>query len=224
TRNWWCDSPRSGPRRCARNTRGWNRPETSDPPMKHNGSAYVAIVIAALTAYFVYQWWFNPARAIKRRLGEVAAALSVPAPDSDIARVERLAQLREYLAEDVRIEVAGAQAVSSRQAALALVAAFPPPPPGAGRRERAVHRYAGERRLGRSGAGVADGRGVHPRPPDWRAIDRHARCHGDAGAPRRGGGDYERGVAAAPDASLVLGMIQRPVSSPSPVSSARCPV
>ncbi|HKB09801.1 MAG TPA: hypothetical protein VKD69_04065 [Vicinamibacterales bacterium] len=99
--------------------------------MKHNGSAYVAIVIAALTAYFVYQWWFNPARAIKRRLGEVAAALSVPAPDSDIARVERLAQLREYLAEDVRIEVAGAQAVSSRQAALALVGAFRPAPGGA---------------------------------------------------------------------------------------------
>lgn len=95
--------------------------------MRSNGSVYVAAVIAALAAYFTYQWWFNPARAIKQRLGQVAAALSVPAPDSDIARLERLAALRRYLADEVRVDVAGAQPVASREAVLAIVASLRPP-------------------------------------------------------------------------------------------------
>jgi len=98
--------------------------------MKSNGSIYVAVVIAALAGYFTYQWWFNPARAIKRRLGEVAAALSVPAPDSDIARIERLAQLRNFLADDVRIEFRGAQPIETRDAVLAIVGSFRPAPGG----------------------------------------------------------------------------------------------
>jgi len=98
--------------------------------MRSNGSVYVAIVIAALFGYFVYQWWFNPARAIKQRLGAVAAALSVPAPDSDIARVERLAELRRYLADDVRVDVGGAQPLTSREAVLGAVAGFRPAPGG----------------------------------------------------------------------------------------------
>jgi len=98
--------------------------------MRSNGSVYVAAVIAALAGYFTYQWWFNPARAIKQRLGQVAAALSVPAPDSDIARLERLAALRRYLADDVRVDVAGAQPVASRDAVLALVGSLRPPSGG----------------------------------------------------------------------------------------------
>jgi Domain of unknown function (DUF4440) len=94
--------------------------------MKSNGSVYVAAVLLVLIGYFAYQWWFNPARAIKQRLGDVAAALSVPAPDSDIARIERLAELRRYLADDVRVDVGGAQPVTSRDAVLGLVASFKP--------------------------------------------------------------------------------------------------
>jgi hypothetical protein len=94
--------------------------------VKTNGSVYVAVVVAALAGYFTYQWWYNPARAIKRRLGEVAAALSVPAPDSDIARLERLAELRKYLADDVRVEVHGAQPIVSRDAVLAFVGSLRP--------------------------------------------------------------------------------------------------
>jgi len=94
--------------------------------VKSNGSVYVAVVIAALVGYFAYQWWFNPARAIKRRLGEVAAALSVPAPDSDIARLERLAQLRSFLADEVRVEIRGTQPIVSRDAILAIVGSFRP--------------------------------------------------------------------------------------------------
>ncbi len=98
--------------------------------MKSNGSVYVAAVFAALAGYFVYQWWFNPARAIKQRLGQVAAALSVPAADSDIARLERLAVLRRYLADDVRVDIGEAQPVASRDAAVGAVAALRPPAGG----------------------------------------------------------------------------------------------
>ena len=99
--------------------------------MKTNGSVYVAIVVALLVGYFSYQWWFNPARAVKRRLGDVAAALSIPAEDSDIGRIARLAQLRRYLAENVRVHAgASAPEVTSRDVVLGIVGAFTPPPGG----------------------------------------------------------------------------------------------
>jgi hypothetical protein len=99
--------------------------------MKTNGSVYVAIVVALLVGYFSYQWWFNPARAVKRRLGDVAAVLSIPAEDTDIGRVTRVAQLRRYLADDIHVRAgASAQAVTSRDVVLGIVAAFIPPPGG----------------------------------------------------------------------------------------------
>jgi len=93
--------------------------------MKANGSVYVAVVFAALFGYFGYQWWFNPARMVKHRLGEVAAALSVPEHETDIARVARLARLRGYLAEDLRVK-AGAEEIRSRDAAVGLAAGWKP--------------------------------------------------------------------------------------------------
>src|SRR5260221_14729153 len=98
--------------------------------MRSIGSVYVAAVIAALAAYFTYQWWFNPARAIKQRLGQVAAALSVPAPDSDIARLERLAALRRDLPAEGRADVAGAPPGASPRAVPPAVP-HPRPPGGA---------------------------------------------------------------------------------------------
>ena len=94
--------------------------------VKSNGSVYVAVVFAALFSYFGYQWWFNPARAAKQRLGEVAAALSVPENETDIARIGRLAQLRKYLDEDLRLRV-GADEIRSRDAAVGLAAGWKPP-------------------------------------------------------------------------------------------------
>ena len=91
------------------------------------GSSYVVLVFLALFGYFGYQWWFNPARVVKHRLGAVAAALSVPESETEIARIARLAQLRSYLAEDVRIR-AGAQQIDSRDAAIAVAAAWRPQP------------------------------------------------------------------------------------------------
>ena len=92
-----------------------------------NGSVYVAIVFAVLIGYFGYQWWLNPARAVKRRLGEVAATLSMPASESQMARVARLAQLRRYLAETIhaRVGVSGRE-LTSRDEVLAAAAGWRP--------------------------------------------------------------------------------------------------
>ncbi len=99
--------------------------------MRSNGSAYVLIAGAVIVGYLGYQLWFNPARAVKRRLGEVAVALSIPADDTEIARITRLARLRRYLADDIHVrdEVTGRE-LTSRDAVLAIVATWTPPPPG----------------------------------------------------------------------------------------------
>ncbi len=89
------------------------------------GSAYVAVVFALLFTYFGYQWWFNPSRAVKQRLGEVAATLSVPEGETDVARIARLARLRRYLADDLRV-LAGAQDIRSRDTAVAIAAGWKP--------------------------------------------------------------------------------------------------
>jgi hypothetical protein len=94
--------------------------------LKSNGSVYVAVVFAALFGYFGYQWWFNPARAAKQRLGEVAFALSVPENESDVARIGRLAQLRKYLDDDLRLKI-GTEEIRSRDAALGIAAGWKPP-------------------------------------------------------------------------------------------------
>jgi hypothetical protein len=100
--------------------------------MKQNGSIYVALVVVAVTGYFTYQWWFNPSRAIKRQLGELAAALSVPDGEGDVARVARFAQLKHFFAEDVRARQGPPPApeITSRDAFLAVVANWPAPPGG----------------------------------------------------------------------------------------------
>jgi hypothetical protein len=97
--------------------------------MKSSGSIYVGATFALLAAYFSYQWWFNPSRALKRQMGEVAAALSVPAGESDVARIARLAQLGRHLADNVRVR-AGAAELSSRDAILGAVNAWKPPATG----------------------------------------------------------------------------------------------
>jgi hypothetical protein len=57
-----------------------------------------------------------------RQLGELAAKLSAPANEADLARVTRTAQLRRYLAPDVRIRfgIDGPE-ITSRDALLAAV-------------------------------------------------------------------------------------------------------
>ena len=96
--------------------------------MKANGSVYVTVVFAALVGYFSYQWWFNPHRAVKRRLGNLAATLSVPAGEAELGHVARLAQLRRYLADSIHIRAGRSfPELSSRDAVMAAVGGWTPP-------------------------------------------------------------------------------------------------
>jgi hypothetical protein len=98
--------------------------------MRTNGSLYVSVVLALLVGYFSYQWWFNPRRAIKRQLGELAATLSVPPNGSgEMDRLARIARLRNYFSPDVRI-AAGRTSITSRDALIAAVGAWRAPEGG----------------------------------------------------------------------------------------------
>jgi hypothetical protein len=95
--------------------------------MRTNGSVYVAAVFTLLVGYFAYQWWFNPSRAVKRRLGEVAAALSATSAEGEVDRLARLARLRRFLAPDIRVRAGDPPYdIASRDAVLALVGGFRP--------------------------------------------------------------------------------------------------
>jgi SnoaL-like domain len=95
--------------------------------MTSNGSKYVTVVFALLVGYFSYQWWFNQNRVVKRRLGELAATLSVPAQEADLERLARLARLRDYLADDVKVRSGrSGPELSSREAVMATAASWKP--------------------------------------------------------------------------------------------------
>ena len=96
--------------------------------MKSSGSKYVSIVLILLVGYFSYQWWFNPRRAIKRQLGELAATLSVPTSGTEIDRIARIARLRNYFAPDVTISLGpSGPTLTSRDALVGAVASWNPP-------------------------------------------------------------------------------------------------
>jgi len=99
--------------------------------MKSQGSIYVSVVLAALAGYFAYQWWFNPNRIIKQRLGEVASALSAPPAEDDIARLARVARLRRYLDDRIHVRVGrGGPELSSRDEAVGAAAGWKTPSAG----------------------------------------------------------------------------------------------
>jgi hypothetical protein len=100
--------------------------------MRRNGSIYVSLVVALLAGYFTYQWWYNPRRVIKRQLGELAAALSVPEEgEGDVDRLARVARLRNYFAPDVRLTLGtSGREITSRDELLAAVRGWRPSPGG----------------------------------------------------------------------------------------------
>jgi hypothetical protein len=98
--------------------------------MKSTGTTVASTCFAALLAFFVYQWWLNPTRAVQRRLNQIAAALSVPDNEAPLTRVARAAQLRTYLAQDVRVRLGDASEAASREQIVAAVSSFTPPPGG----------------------------------------------------------------------------------------------
>ena len=77
--------------------------------MKTNGSKYVVAIFAIIGAYFVYQWWFNDNRIIKRQLGELAAALSAPENETQVERLTRLAKVRRFVDDSARVSLGGTQ-------------------------------------------------------------------------------------------------------------------
>ena len=99
-----------------------------------NGSVYVAVVLAVLAGYFTYQWWFNPQRAIRRQLSDLAATLSAPADGrGDVDRLARIARLRNYFAPDVHVKMgptvptgSTGPEITSRDALIGAVAAWNP--------------------------------------------------------------------------------------------------
>jgi hypothetical protein len=96
--------------------------------VKSNGSKYVAAVFTILGAYFIYQWWFNQNRIIKRRLGELASTLSAPASETQVERLARLSRLRRFADEGVRVSLDRTQ--YSRDEAIGLAAAWQVPAGG----------------------------------------------------------------------------------------------
>jgi len=99
--------------------------------MTRNGSIYVVVVFAAIAGYFTYQWWYNPTRAVQRRLGELATALSAGDHESDMSRIARLAELRRYFSTDVRIRAGSSgPEIASRDTLMGLIAGWTPPPGG----------------------------------------------------------------------------------------------
>jgi ketosteroid isomerase-like protein len=95
--------------------------------VKSNGSVYVSVVFALLVGYFSYQWWFNQNRVVKRLLGELAATVSIPADEADLERIARLARLRQYLVEDIKVTSGrSGQELSSRDAVMAAAAGWKP--------------------------------------------------------------------------------------------------
>ncbi|HZR24227.1 MAG TPA: hypothetical protein VFA59_11605 [Vicinamibacterales bacterium] len=97
--------------------------------MKSTGTAAASVLFGALIAFFVYTWWFNPTREVQRRLNDIATTLSVADNEPPLTRVARAAQLKKYLAEDIRLK-SGTNELTSRDAIVGAVAAFTPPPGG----------------------------------------------------------------------------------------------
>jgi hypothetical protein len=98
--------------------------------------AFLAVVLAIAAGYF---WWTRDERAIRSRLSDVGRSLTVAPNEPELARVTRIAALRNALAPDIRVwppaTLAGAPAppqIVGRDTVLALAARWVPPPGGLG--------------------------------------------------------------------------------------------
>lgn len=76
------------------------------------GSVFVALVFLVFVSALIYAFWPNDERVVRGRLNDIASILSVPASEADLARIERIAHLRDYLAPDVHVRYGGQEATS----------------------------------------------------------------------------------------------------------------
>jgi hypothetical protein len=98
--------------------------------------ARVAVIVTAvIVSGAAYRWWTSDERAIRKQMSAVAESLSVPAAETDLRRVTRLATLGNALAPDVRISAdaiapGGGASVTGRDTILGLVSRWTPPADG----------------------------------------------------------------------------------------------
>ena len=98
--------------------------------MRLNGSAYVVAAAGIVVAFVVYQTWFNETRKVLRRLRDIEIALTAPPREADVPRFARIARLRRYLADDIRLKAGSASDITSREALMTIVAGWKPPEAG----------------------------------------------------------------------------------------------
>jgi hypothetical protein len=90
----------------------------------------IALVLAlVLIGAALFKWWPSDERAIMRQLDALADTLTVPSTDTDLSRITRLAELRNYLAPDVRVRIGGLYLIS-REAVMSAAERWTPPPGG----------------------------------------------------------------------------------------------
>jgi hypothetical protein len=95
----------------------------------HSGTVVAVVLLGIMLAGLAYRYWPSDEREIRRHLSNLAEALSVPGTETDVARMTRVAAMREYFAPDVRIRV-GSEEIVTRDALMAAIARWSPPPGG----------------------------------------------------------------------------------------------
>jgi hypothetical protein len=94
-----------------------------------SGTAIASVVFVLLVAGIAYRYWPSDERHVRRHLIQLAEALSVPGVETEVARLTRVAVLREFFAPDVVVVVDGREIVSG-DVLIATIVTSPPPPGG----------------------------------------------------------------------------------------------
>lgn len=100
---------------------------TSRPRWAHVISVLGAVATVGLA------WWLFPtdARRVRAACHELAASLSAPPRESEVARLARLAQLARHLAPEVSVEAEGLDTrIEGRDQAVTLAGRLDPTPAG----------------------------------------------------------------------------------------------
>lgn len=86
------------------------------------------VVLAAVTAGVLWLLWPTEARRVRARVEAVAHAASVPADESELLRVARIASLARALAPDVLLEEPdGTLSIAGREAVVGLASRLATP-------------------------------------------------------------------------------------------------
>jgi len=96
------------------------RAGTLIPASGYSGTVVAAVLIAIMVGGIAYRYWPSDEREIRRHLSNLAEALSVPGDETEVARITRIAAMREYFAPDVRFRV-GSEQIVSRDALIAVI-------------------------------------------------------------------------------------------------------